>query len=348
MRLVLSASELALLPFELALAPAGFPGAGQPLLLQSVRPVTITRETRRVNEEQVVWPDRTRVLFVVASPAELPPPPAAAHLLALRRMLEPWIGTRNRAAPTLQANRPTTASPAISRCSPTPALKPSRPPVRQGAIRTSTSSRTALSTPRVTIRASACCCTTARSRWARPTKSVVSALLLRCAHRGRAPLASWRGRQWSRWQAAIAEASALFWGRREHRARAPCRRHPLGHRVAVPAVVWWFGANGRDTLRGPVLGRASTPTANRPTPLPTHPIPGHARLGQRYGIFLTTAELRPTAGVGPNSAGATQHRRRARPRRRGRGARRTRRSPLSPLSRNHSRHGKHRERRNRG
>jgi hypothetical protein len=98
LRLVLSASELALLPFELAVAPNGFPGAGQPLLLQSVRPVALTRETRRVAEEQVVWPDRTRVLFVVASPPELPPPPAAAHLLALRRTLEPWIGTRSSTA----------------------------------------------------------------------------------------------------------------------------------------------------------------------------------------------------------------------------------------------------------
>jgi hypothetical protein len=98
LRLVLSASELALLPFELALAPIGFPGAGQPLLLQSVRPVAITRETRRVAEEQVVWPERTRVLFVVASPPELPPLPAMAHLLALRRTLEPWIGTRSRTA----------------------------------------------------------------------------------------------------------------------------------------------------------------------------------------------------------------------------------------------------------
>jgi hypothetical protein len=98
LRLVLSASELALLPFELAVAPIGFPGAGQPLLLQSVRPVAITRETRRVAEEQVVWPERTRVLFVVASPSDLPPPPAAAHLLALRRTLEPWVGTRGRTA----------------------------------------------------------------------------------------------------------------------------------------------------------------------------------------------------------------------------------------------------------
>ncbi|MES1264973.1 MAG: hypothetical protein ABUU24_04880, partial [Variovorax sp.] len=95
LRLVLSASELALLPFELAVAPIGFPGAGQPLLLQSVHPVTITRETLRVAEELVVWPKQTRVLFVVAAPPEVPAPPAAAHLLALRRTLEPWIGTRS-------------------------------------------------------------------------------------------------------------------------------------------------------------------------------------------------------------------------------------------------------------
>lgn len=94
LRLVLSASELALLPFELALAPIGFPGAGQPLLLQSQRPIGITRETRRVAEEQVVWPELTKVLFAVASPAGLARPPAAAHLLALRQALEPWVGTR--------------------------------------------------------------------------------------------------------------------------------------------------------------------------------------------------------------------------------------------------------------
>jgi hypothetical protein len=98
LRLVLSASELALLPFELALAPIGFPGAGQPMLLQSERPLSITRETRRVTEEQLIWPDRARILFVVASPPELPAPPAAAHLLALRRILEPWIGTRSKHA----------------------------------------------------------------------------------------------------------------------------------------------------------------------------------------------------------------------------------------------------------
>lgn len=91
LRLVLSASELALLPFELALSPPGCPGNGQPLLLQSQGPVCITRETRRVPEQQLVWPDETRVLFVVASPDGAEPVPALAHLLALRERIEPWV-----------------------------------------------------------------------------------------------------------------------------------------------------------------------------------------------------------------------------------------------------------------
>jgi CHAT domain len=92
LRLVLSASELALLPFELTLSPPGCPGEGQPLLLQSLSPVCITRETRRVAQSQLVWPDETRVLFVVASPAGQEPVPALAHLLALRQRIEPWVG----------------------------------------------------------------------------------------------------------------------------------------------------------------------------------------------------------------------------------------------------------------
>ena len=92
LRLVLSASELALLPFELTLSPPGFPGEGQPLLLQSLSPVCITRETRRVAESQLVWPDETRLLLVVASPPGHEPVPALAHLLALRQRIEPWVG----------------------------------------------------------------------------------------------------------------------------------------------------------------------------------------------------------------------------------------------------------------
>ena len=93
LRLVLSASELALLPFELALAPNGFPGAGQSLLLQSQMPLCITRETRRVPDDFVEWPTHPRLLLVSASPRGYAPVPTEAHLLALRKVLDPWIDT---------------------------------------------------------------------------------------------------------------------------------------------------------------------------------------------------------------------------------------------------------------
>jgi hypothetical protein len=93
LRLILSASELALLPFELTVAPPGFPGAGQPLLLQSQMPLCITRESRRVPEEFIEWPIHPRILFVTATPMGYEPVPAGAHLLALRRVLQPWIST---------------------------------------------------------------------------------------------------------------------------------------------------------------------------------------------------------------------------------------------------------------
>ncbi len=92
LRLVLSASELALLPFELALSPPGCPGEDQPLLLQTQSPVCITRETRRVPEAQLLWPAKTRVLLVLAAPEGVPAVPALAHLLALRQQLAPWVG----------------------------------------------------------------------------------------------------------------------------------------------------------------------------------------------------------------------------------------------------------------
>ena len=91
LRLILSASELALLPFELAMAPNGFPGAGQALSLQPQAPVCITREARRIPEEYIVWPKQPKILFVFASPPGLEPVPAEAHLLALRQALTPWL-----------------------------------------------------------------------------------------------------------------------------------------------------------------------------------------------------------------------------------------------------------------
>ncbi len=91
LRLILSASELALLPFELTLAPNGFPGAGQYLLLQPQAPICITRETRRVPEECMTWPLQPKILFVFASPPGLESVPAKAHLLALRKAITPWL-----------------------------------------------------------------------------------------------------------------------------------------------------------------------------------------------------------------------------------------------------------------
>jgi len=92
LRLVVSAAELALLPFELALAPNGFPGAGQSLLLQSQHPLCLTRETRRVAERCIEWPKSPRILFVAAAPPGVGPIPVEAHLLALRRLIDPWVG----------------------------------------------------------------------------------------------------------------------------------------------------------------------------------------------------------------------------------------------------------------
>lgn len=105
LRLVLSCSELALLPFELVLAGNGFPGFGQPLLLQNQTPICLTREVRRVKEPAPWnrdpsdpakapvsdWEAGPRVLMVVASPPGLSAVPVEAHLLALRKSLDPWI-----------------------------------------------------------------------------------------------------------------------------------------------------------------------------------------------------------------------------------------------------------------
>jgi hypothetical protein len=91
LRLIISASELALLPFEMALSPNGFPGAGQSLLLQPQMPICLTRETRRVGDDAFHWPREPRILFAAASPAEVGTIPLESHLLALRRLIAPWV-----------------------------------------------------------------------------------------------------------------------------------------------------------------------------------------------------------------------------------------------------------------
>jgi hypothetical protein len=91
LRLIISASELALLPFELALSPNGLPGAGQHLLLQPQMPICLTREIRRVRDEQVEWPREPKILFVSAAPPGVGPIPLESHLLVLRRVIAPWV-----------------------------------------------------------------------------------------------------------------------------------------------------------------------------------------------------------------------------------------------------------------
>ncbi len=95
-RLVLSASELAMLPFELVTSPPGFPGQGQPLLLQTIAPVVLTRELRRTGATKLRWPVRPKILIVVASPPQVADVPMAAHVAAISEALAPWLVTRDR------------------------------------------------------------------------------------------------------------------------------------------------------------------------------------------------------------------------------------------------------------
>ncbi len=95
LRLSLSASELALLPFETAIAPDGFPGSGSPLFLQSKTPITLTREVRRGRPLPVEWNRPPRILFICASPDGLAQVPAKQHLVALRRAIDPWVKIKN-------------------------------------------------------------------------------------------------------------------------------------------------------------------------------------------------------------------------------------------------------------
>lgn len=96
LRLILSSSELALLPFELALSSEGLPGAGLPLVLQSDVPICITREVRRSRHPVLDGGQPSgapRILFAWASPVGWTEVPYEAHLLALRRAVDPWWGT---------------------------------------------------------------------------------------------------------------------------------------------------------------------------------------------------------------------------------------------------------------
>jgi hypothetical protein len=86
--LVLDAAELGALPFELARAAPGLMVEGERLFAQQNARVTLTRQTRRIATSVVTWPRRPRILCIIAD-GNLP---GDAHVLALRKSIDLWIG----------------------------------------------------------------------------------------------------------------------------------------------------------------------------------------------------------------------------------------------------------------
>jgi hypothetical protein len=89
-RLVLAGNELGLVPWEVAHVPVGLPGAGLPMLLQPRMAVSMTREVRGSSRRRFQWDRVPRILFATADDRDFPTNTVEAHLLALRRALEPW------------------------------------------------------------------------------------------------------------------------------------------------------------------------------------------------------------------------------------------------------------------
>ncbi len=92
LRLVLSGSELSMIPFEMAVAPEASPGGGLEFLLQFQMPIVVTRETRWTRSLKLGWdePREPKILVVAAEPAGMTVP-LKAHVQALRESLGPWI-----------------------------------------------------------------------------------------------------------------------------------------------------------------------------------------------------------------------------------------------------------------
>jgi hypothetical protein len=89
LRIVLSASELSLIPYELSKTPAGLEMPAENwLLLQVHVPICMTRHIRSVPCDGTRWPDRARMLFVASDPAELP---FEQHKDVLLRAVRPWL-----------------------------------------------------------------------------------------------------------------------------------------------------------------------------------------------------------------------------------------------------------------
>jgi CHAT domain len=87
LRIVLSASELAMLPFEASKVPTGEDSMSTWLTLQARAPVCITRHIRSVSTEGVQWPSEPRLLFVAGPDTD---EPLALHRKALADAMAPW------------------------------------------------------------------------------------------------------------------------------------------------------------------------------------------------------------------------------------------------------------------
>ncbi len=88
LRLTLSASELAHLPFELAKVPVGAGATSESwLAIQTRPPVCLTRNIRSVSSEDVVWPHKPRILFISGDPSVVP---FDEHRQALLEAVEPF------------------------------------------------------------------------------------------------------------------------------------------------------------------------------------------------------------------------------------------------------------------
>jgi hypothetical protein len=85
LELVLSASELSLIPFEVAFYP------GSPTRELAHREVIVMRRSRRVPRGLLRWKRRPRVLLVAASLPDYEPVPIEDHVGALREALAPWL-----------------------------------------------------------------------------------------------------------------------------------------------------------------------------------------------------------------------------------------------------------------
>lgn len=90
LQLVMSAAELALLPFELSTVPPNCQGGEKNLLLfRSETPICMTRKVRDVSSDHIRWPYVPKILLVASSPRNLRIP-LEQHVQTLLRNVIPW------------------------------------------------------------------------------------------------------------------------------------------------------------------------------------------------------------------------------------------------------------------